>query len=155
MVIVSFLSIVVLTIGLFSFIKLNPPLVSGTVVTSENNHALVVEIGNKGLSNVKIKGVLINNNEQPLMRKMQVSNHLKGFLITDTLNSEAGEYGMSEMEDVAILPDTSPTTQLEKANNGTATKNDKIYHFPTEDSRLKECEGRSPMSRREMNVGWC
>ncbi len=29
-----------------------------------------------------------------------------------------------------------------------------FYHFPTEDSLLKECEGRSPMSRREMNVGW-
>jgi hypothetical protein len=29
-----------------------------------------------------------------------------------------------------------------------------FYHFPAEDSLLKECEGLSPMSRWEMNVGW-
>lgn len=29
-----------------------------------------------------------------------------------------------------------------------------LYHLPTEDSHLKEGEGRSPMSRWEMNVGW-
>lgn len=34
-------------------------------------------------------------------------------------------------------------TKLEKA----------IYHFPTEDSLLKEWEGCSPVSRWEMNVG--
>ncbi|MDF2859159.1 MAG: hypothetical protein K0Q87_5010, partial [Neobacillus sp.] len=47
-VIVTVLSIVVLSIGFFTFIKFNPPLVSGTIVTGEDNHAVVVEIGNKG-----------------------------------------------------------------------------------------------------------
>ena len=31
---------------------------------------------------------------------------------------------------------------------------DEFYRFPTEDSHFKECEGRSPMSKWEMNVGW-
>ena len=29
-----------------------------------------------------------------------------------------------------------------------------VYRFPTEDSHLKEREGRSPVSRWEMNAGW-
>jgi glutathione peroxidase len=29
-----------------------------------------------------------------------------------------------------------------------------FYSFPTEDSHFKECEGRSPMSKWEMNDGW-
>jgi hypothetical protein len=29
-----------------------------------------------------------------------------------------------------------------------------FYRFSTEDSHFKECEGRGPMSKWEMNVGW-
>lgn len=140
---ITVLSIVILSIGFFSFIKSNPPLVSGTVGTTEDNNAVLVEIGNKGFSDVEIKDVLINNNEQPLKRKMQVSNPLKGFIITDSFNEGASEYGISEIEDVAILPDTSPSTQLEKVNNSTATKNDKSYgisvvhHKPIESVKIK------------------
>lgn len=37
-------------------------------------------------------------------------------------------------------------TKLQKLGN--------VYRIPTEDSFLKECEGQSPASRLEMNVGW-
>ena len=30
----------------------------------------------------------------------------------------------------------------------------RVYRFSKEDSYFKGCEGRSPMSKWEMNVGW-
>ncbi len=119
--------IAVISIGFFSFIKLNPPLVSGTIGSSGDKQFVVISIGNKGLSNIKINGVLINNNEVPFDIKIQLSNPLKGFIISDDFVGEAREYGISDIKDVTIEPNTAPSTQLEKVNNGTATEDDKIY----------------------------
>ncbi|TDL34299.1 hypothetical protein E2R51_00860 [Jeotgalibacillus sp. S-D1] len=125
--IIAFITIIILSVGLFSFIKSNPPLVSGAVGTTEGKKAVLVEIGNKGFSDVEIESVVINKNEQPLTRKLQVSNPIQGLIITDTFNKEASKYGIREIGDVDILPHTSPASQLEKVNNGTATENDKSY----------------------------
>ncbi len=62
---ISFLIVAIVSIGLFTFIKSNPPLVSGTVGSSGDKHTVVVEIGNKGFSDVNIKSVFINNNAVP------------------------------------------------------------------------------------------
>lgn len=124
---ISFIGIVIILIGVFSLIKFNPPLVSGTVASSYDYNTVMVEVGNKGFGNVKIKEVLVNDNETPLKFKIQVSNPFKGFIVTDTFDKETKGYEMIEIKDVAILPDTSPLTQLEKVNNGTATENDKSY----------------------------
>ncbi len=124
---ISALIIAVIAIGLFSFIKWNPPLVSGTISSSGDKQSVVISIGNKGFSNVKITGVLINNNEEPLVKKIQLSNPLKGFIIADDFDGEAREYGITNIEDVIIEPNTSPSSQLEKVNNGTATEDDKSY----------------------------
>jgi hypothetical protein len=126
-IMISVLCIAIILIGLFSLIKFNPPMVSGTLATSGDKNSVVVEIGNKGISNVKIKDVLINNNKEPLEQKMQVSNPLKGFIISDTFDDKTKEYGITNIEDAEIQPNTSPLTQLEKVNNGTATENDKSY----------------------------
>jgi hypothetical protein len=123
----SILSVVLILIGTFSFIKSNPPLVSGTVGATNDYNAVVVGIGNKGFSGVEIDDVFVNGNEEPLNLKMQVSNPLKGFIITDTFDEEAKEYGVHDIENVTIESDTAPSEQLEKVKDGTATTNDKSY----------------------------
>ncbi|WP_227939943.1 hypothetical protein [Alkalihalobacillus deserti] len=123
----SIIIIAVILVGIFSFIKFNPPLVSGIVGATNDYNAVVVEIGNKGFAEVKVDNVLVNGNEEPLNLKMQVSNPLKGFIITDTFDEEAKEYGIHDIENVTIKPNTSPSAQLEKVNNGTATTDDKSY----------------------------
>ncbi|MFZ3579154.1 hypothetical protein ACOI1D_14575, partial [Virgibacillus sp. DJP39] len=73
---ISILIFVVISIGLFSFIKSNPPLMSGTIGSSGDKQVIVISIGNEGFSDVEIKDVLINNNEEPLDKKIQLSNPL-------------------------------------------------------------------------------
>ncbi|MCK1999842.1 hypothetical protein MZM54_00410 [[Brevibacterium] frigoritolerans] len=119
--------LVIVFIGSIIFTKLNPPLVSSTVATTSGNDAVVIGIGNKGFSKIRIKGLLVNNNEIPSYQKIQASNPLKGFALTDNFDTEAKEYGLKNIEDVIIETDTSPTEQYEKMDKGTATKNDKIY----------------------------
>lgn len=54
---------------------------------------------------------------------MQVSNPLKGFIVTEQFDEGASkEYGVSSVGNVTIRPGTSPALQLEKVNKGTATE---------------------------------
>ncbi|WLR46330.1 hypothetical protein LC065_12115 [Halobacillus litoralis] len=109
-------------IGLFSFIKFHTPLVNGAIGSSADKQSVVISIGNKGFSNIKIEDVRINTNEEPLDKKVQVSDPLKGFIVADSFDGEAVEYGLTDIQDVVIKPNTSPSSQLDKVNNGTATK---------------------------------
>jgi hypothetical protein len=124
---ITVLMLLIISIGLFSFVKYNPPLVIGTVATSVDEHIVIVGIGNKGVNDVKVKKVLINDNEEPSKQKIQVSNPLKGFIISDDSNSEARNYHFVNIGDVTIQSNTSPATQFAKLDNGTATESDKIY----------------------------
>ncbi|WHZ57373.1 hypothetical protein [Metabacillus hrfriensis] len=125
LILIFVLSIIIVFFGLFSFFKINPPLVSGTVGSTMDNKAVVVAIGNKGFGKLKINEVLVNNYNKPLKQKIQVTNPLKGFVISNTFDEE--EYGISNIEAIDIESDTSPITKLEKMNNGKATINDKSY----------------------------
>lgn len=125
LILIFVLSLIIVFFGLFSFFNINPPLVSVTVGSTKDNKAVVVAIGNKGFGKLKIHEVLVNNNNKPLKQKIQVTNPLKGFVISDTFDEE--EYGISNIEAIDIESDTSPITQLEKMNNGAATINDKSY----------------------------
>lgn len=114
--------------GLYYFVKFNPPLVIGALGLSEDYKSVIVEVGNKGFREVKILDVVVNNNEKPSKTKVQVSNAIQGFIITDNFNNnESKKYGFTNIEDTTIKVDTSPKTQLEKLDNGTATSNDEIY----------------------------
>lgn len=119
--------LVIVFIGSIIFTKLNPPLVSSTVGTISGNDAVVIGIGNKGFSQIRIKRLLVNNNEKPSYQKIQASNALKGFVITDNFDKDESEYGLKNIEDVIIETGTSPKEQYEKLDNDTATKKDKIY----------------------------
>ena len=126
-IIVSAISLIIFLVGSFTYIKLNPALVSGTVASGNEKHIALVGVGNKGFKNIKITEVLVNNNEQPQKVMVQVSNPLKGFIITDTFDGDAKEYGIKNLGFVSIQPKTSSQMQFEKMDKGTATEKDIIY----------------------------
>ncbi len=126
------LIITVVTAGLFMlcfvvYLKVNPPISTGTIATGDDKHIAVVEVGNKGLTGIKVRDVLINHNQKPKKLRVQVSNPLNGFMITDSFDDIKEEYGVRNLESVTIQPKTSPQMQLDKMNNGTATEKDHSY----------------------------
>ncbi|MET3194688.1 hypothetical protein [Bacillus sp. OAE603] len=126
LVVVLAIVVVILLIGFKPFMKLNPPLESGTIGWTKDRHGVVIAIGNTGLKKIKITNVLVNNNERPLNAKIQESNPLQPLIITDSLNEEK-KYGFKDIDSLMIEQNTSPSDSLEKVNNGTATKKDKTY----------------------------
>ncbi|WP_242466797.1 hypothetical protein [Brevibacillus brevis] len=81
----------------------------GTRASSEDHKSVVVGMGNKGFGEVKIIDVSVNNDETPSKAKVQVSNALQGFIITDDFDNPGSKpYGFQNLEDVAIKAGTSP-----------------------------------------------
>ncbi|UPO91021.1 hypothetical protein [Niallia sp. Man26] len=91
------------------------------LASNEDNNSVVVGIGNNGFRDVKILDVSVNNNEKPLETKLQVSNSLQGFVLTDDYKSEeAKAYGFTNIDEVAIKAGTS-------LDDETVSKDDEIY----------------------------
>lgn len=122
-----FIAISLLVIGLFAYVKQNPPLVTGTIGGTMNQHGVLVGIGNGGLMSLEIDEVLINQHIQPSDEKIQVSNPIKGLLITSQFDDEAQAYHLRGIDELSIDPGTSPRATLEKMKNGTATEEDVSY----------------------------
>ncbi|WP_342744411.1 DUF6366 family protein [Oceanobacillus rekensis] len=122
------LILVLIIAGVFFLLKFNPPLEIGTIASSEDNKSVVIGIGNNGFREVKIVDVSVNNNEKPLETRLQVSNALQGFTITDDYNSEeAKKYGFTNIDEIVIKTGTSPSSNYEKLDDGTASRDDEIY----------------------------
>ena len=113
--------------GFYFFIKINSPLEIGTLASTEDNNSVVVGVGNKGFREIKILDVTVNNGEKPMKTRLQVSNALQGFIITNDDTDEKAKNGFTDIGKVAIKTGTSPSSNFEKLDNGTATKNDEIY----------------------------
>ena len=123
---VLFLAIIIGVV--YFFAKLNPPLEIGTLASSGDNKSVVIGIGNKGFRKVKLLNKKVIKNEKPMKTKLQVSNALQGFVITDDdTNEEAKKYNFTDIDKAAIKIGTSPSTNFEKLDDGTATQNDEIY----------------------------
>ena len=120
--------LVIIIGGAYFLLKFNPPLEIGTIASSEDNKSVVIGVGNNGFREVKILDVSVNNNEKPLETRLQASNALQGFILTDDYNSEeAKEYDFTNIYEVAIKTGTSPSSNYEKLDDGTASKDDEIY----------------------------
>ncbi|ASJ52598.1 hypothetical protein BP422_02955 [Brevibacillus formosus] len=125
---ISVLLIAIIVGGFYFLVKGNPPLDMGTLASSEDHKSVVVGMGNKGFREVKIIDVSVNNDEKPSETKVQVSNALQGFIITDDYDNPGSKpYGFQNIEDIAIKAGTSPSAYFKKMDEGTATKNDEIY----------------------------
>ncbi len=126
--VISFSALAVIIGGIYFYLILNPPLEIGTLAWSNDKKSVIVGVGNKGFQNLEIVDVLVNNGEAPAETKVQVSNALLGFVITDKADGkEAAEYNFTNIEDVTIKKDTSPSANLKKLNDETATRDDVIY----------------------------
>lgn len=125
---ISILLIAIFVGGFYFLIIGNPPLEIGTLASSKDHKSIVVGIGNKGFGEVQIMDVSVNNDEKPSKTKVQVSNALQGFIITDDYDNPGSKpYGFQNIEDIAIKAGTSPSAYFKKMDEGAATKNDEIY----------------------------
>lgn len=125
---ISALILAIVIGGFYSLVKFNPPLEIGTLASSEDHKSVVVGIGNKGFLEVENLGVSVNNNEKPSELKVQVSNAVQGFIITDDYeNQESKKYAFKNIEDMTIKAGTAPSSYFSKLDEGTATKDDEIY----------------------------
>ncbi|WP_025027463.1 hypothetical protein [Caldalkalibacillus mannanilyticus] len=124
----TLLLVAIIVGGVYFFITFDPPLEIGTLASSKDHKSVVVGMGNKGLGEVKIVDVSVNNNEKPSNTKIQVSNALQGFIITnDYTQEEEKEFGFTNIDDVVIRKGTAPSTTYKKLDDGIATKDDEIY----------------------------
>lgn len=124
---ISVLSFGIVAMTLFTFIKLNPPLEIGTVASNGDATLVVIGVGNDSIKGIKIKEVLVNNDEIPSMTKIQHSNPMKGFTVAEELLQEDSEFNFKSLSDVTIQPSTSPKSMFNRIDNGTATESDEIY----------------------------
>lgn len=123
-----FLTISIVAIAFLSMLKLNPPLEIGTLASNEDTSTLVIGVGNKGWQSIRIDQVIVNQHEKPTETKIQHSNALQGFTITeDFTNENVQDFGFQELKDVSILPKTSHSSIYEKQDQGLATELDEIY----------------------------
>ena len=127
-VVLSLMAFVGLVGGTLIFLKSNPPLEAITVASDENQHFVLVGVGNKGWGDIQLTEVAINDFEQPAASKIQMSNTELGFVMTDDFESEeAHPYRFTDIDAAVIKTGTSPTETLEKQNNGTASEDDETY----------------------------
>ncbi|MCG5104798.1 hypothetical protein [Oceanobacillus alkalisoli] len=108
--------------------KFNPPLDVGTIAFTEDHKSVIVGVGNRGFGDVKILEVTVNNEENPLETKIQVSDSLQGFiLLEDFTREEAQEYHFTNIADVVIKQERHLLLILKKLDEGTVTEDDEIY----------------------------
>ncbi len=125
---ISSLFLVIILGGAFLFIKFSPPLEIGTVASSDDQQMALIDIGNKGFSKMKITKILVNKAETPTDVKLQESNLIDGFALTENYNSQEGKgIAFKNIDDVNIKSGTSPAANFEKSDDGTASKKDIIY----------------------------
>ncbi|WP_429843026.1 hypothetical protein [Brevibacillus sp. FIR094] len=125
---ISVLLIAIFMGGFYFLVKGNPPLDIDTLTSSNDHKSVVVGIGNKGFGEMKILGVSVNNDEKPSKTKVQVSNAMQGFIITDDYDNQVSKpYGFQNIEDIVMKAGTSPSAYFKKLDEGTATKNDESY----------------------------
>ena len=87
---------------------------NSTLYISEDNKSVVVGVGNKGFRVIKILDVTVNNGDQPMKTRLQVSNALQGFIITnDDTDDKAKKNDLPDtIGKVAIKTGTSPSSRL-------------------------------------------
>jgi len=120
--------IIVSFIGIIFWIKVSPPLQSGTIASDRESTSVVVGVGNKGFSDIQITKVYINNGETPTEVKMQINHPDKGFVITDDFSSsEAATYNFVSLTDAKIAKRTLISDMYEKQDQKQVKEDDKIY----------------------------
>ncbi|CAN7546230.1 hypothetical protein [Rossellomorea sp. LjRoot5] len=125
---ILFLMVAVVVVGGYFWIKKNPPIEVGVVAQNATGTSVLVEVTNHGWKDAKVTGVTVNHDEVPGEVKMQVSNLLTGYAITDGPGDKLPEgIRFKNVEEVTIKAGLTNAEQLDSVDAGTATKEDMIY----------------------------
>ncbi|MFX3632859.1 MAG: hypothetical protein ACE3L7_05385 [Candidatus Pristimantibacillus sp.] len=97
--------------------------------SSSEKQVILMGVGNKSrLADIRVEDVFVNNNSLPSNVKIQVSNPLKGFIISSNFEGEEEKkYNFQDLKSVSIQTKTERQKQFDKLSNGTATEKDTIY----------------------------
>ena len=122
------LILVVVVGGSYFWIREHPPVEVGVIAQNATGTSILVELTNHGFRDAKVTGLRVNQDEAPDEVKMQVSNLLRGYAVTDGPGEELPEeIRFEHVEDVWMKAGPTNAEQLESVDAGTATKEDKIY----------------------------
>ncbi|WOV83856.1 hypothetical protein PGH26_13380 [Sporosarcina jeotgali] len=125
---IPIVSVLVLIAGIYTFLKLYPPLETGTIASNLDQTLYLVGVGNRGLGTIQLVNVTVNVEETPTEAKVQTCDALTGFTLTDDYRTEElNGCGVRDLKDVVIKKGTSPAKTFAKHDEGTVTKEDLIY----------------------------
>ena len=132
---IPIVSVLVLIAGIYAFLKLYPPLETGTIASNLDQTLYLVGVGNRGLSTIQLVNVTVNADEAvPTEAKVQTCDALTGFTLTeDYRTEELNGCGVRDLKDVVIKKATSPAKTFAKHDEGTVTKEDLIYGVTVKD----------------------
>ncbi|MGM0852505.1 MAG: hypothetical protein ACQEWI_07825 [Bacillota bacterium] len=112
----------------YFWLRGNQPLEIGVIGQNENGTSVLVEVTNHGFREAQVVRVTVNNDKAPEKARMQVSNLLQGFSITDDDRDKLpDEIRLKNIEDVSIKAGPSHSEQMGKLDDGATTKDDTIY----------------------------
>ncbi|UTE78397.1 hypothetical protein [Rossellomorea sp. KS-H15a] len=123
------LSVMVAAVGGgYMWLRVHPPMEVGVVAQNAAGTSVLVEVTNHGWKDAKVTGVTVNGDEAPDEVKMEVSNLLRGYAITDGPREELPEeISFENIGDVRIKAGPTNAEQMDRLDDGTATKEDRIY----------------------------
>ncbi|WP_034761551.1 hypothetical protein [Rossellomorea vietnamensis] len=114
--------------GGYTWLRMYPPMEFGVVAQNAAGTSVLVEVTNHGWKEAKVTGVTVNGDEAPDEVKMQVSNLLRGYAITDGPRDKLPEeISFENVGDVRIKAGPTNAEQMDRLDDGTATKEDRIY----------------------------
>ncbi|SDH24093.1 hypothetical protein SAMN05192534_1037 [Alteribacillus persepolensis] len=125
----SSVCVVLLFAGGYVYFVMNPPLQASPASSANDGHIQLLTVGNTSpIGTIEIEGVFVNGGHAPDTAQIQVSDHAKGFLVSDEVKEEAGrEYTFEDVSNVTLQADTDPVKQLEQVNQGEEEEDITIY----------------------------
>lgn len=104
--------------GVFFLLRSTSPLEFDTIASSENNESVVLELVNDGFLDARIVDVTVNDDETPTEAQLQIIDAGQEFSITDDYTiEEAQGYDLTNIDEVAINPDTSSEEEIVSAGD--------------------------------------
>src|SRR5699024_9153593 len=113
-------------VGVYLFLRMNPPIEVHTIVSNEENTSIVVGIGNTGFISMNLVDVTVNKKEEPSEVALQVSTFEDGFIVME--DRESAEAEGLEFIDIDERPITIGTVLAEPSESeGAGLEEVEIY----------------------------
>lgn len=103
------IALLIILVGGYLLMKVNPPIEVTTIVSNEDNTSVVIGVGNTGFSAIMLKEVSVNNGDNPPKAKLQVTNPVQGFIVTEDFDSAEEGYRFLNLDGEYIKTGTTFT----------------------------------------------